>query len=138
MQAIKIRISLLGAFILLVHTRATIELCAYDNPVEIVGVTCTKESFRVTAKQLKKLILKQIPIQPPGMLQDSELHGTATVELCIDKEGKISNVRAINGNRLAMQSVIESIREWTFTPYIRGGSGVPIIGSLKVKYDFRR
>jgi outer membrane biosynthesis protein TonB len=71
------------------------------------------------------------------MLHNSELHGTVTVEVCIDQRGEVAAVRAVKGHPLAVSSTIESVRNWSFAPYKRNGEARPAIGRMKVKYDFR-
>jgi hypothetical protein len=137
MQATKIRFALFGTLILFANAMFMFKACAYEDPMEKAGIACDKNSFRISTKQMQKLISIKTLVQPPGMLHNSELHGIVTVELCIDTEGKIFNIKAINGNTMAISAVIESVRTWTFTSFIRKGSRVPVIGLLDVKYDFR-
>lgn len=99
--------------------------------------TCEERALRLTARELSKLVAKRTPILPPGMLHNSELHGTVTVDVCIDQAGAVSAIRAVEGHPLAISPVIESVRGWSFVPYKHDGEARSVFGRLRVKYDFR-
>jgi hypothetical protein len=112
-------------------------LCAYGGQRELSNITCSDEAIRLSTKQLLKLVNKQAPIKPPGMLHDSKLHGFVTVEICLDRNGQVAAIKRLDGHTLAVNSVIDSVRTWSFSPYKLKNQAMPIIGVLKVKYDFR-
>jgi TonB family protein len=96
-----------------------------------------KGAVRLRSQQLMELVLKQTPLTPPGGLANSMLHGVVTVEVCIDRKGRVIDVRVVEGHPLTFSSAIESVRHWRFVPYKRNGKPTCAVGLLTLKYDFR-
>ncbi len=110
---------------------------AQDDHGRTAMSICAIGAVRLSSQRFLGLVIKQMPVMPPAMLHNSELHGIVIVEVCIDKTGTVSSVRAVKGHPLAISSTIESVRNWNFAPYKRNGQAKPALGLLHVKYDFR-
>jgi len=100
-------------------------------------LACANGAVRLRSRRFLKLVVRQTAVTAPGMLGKSELHGTVTVEVCIDQTGAVAAVRAVRGHPIAVSSVIQSVRGWSFAPYKCHGRAKSAVGVLKVKYDFR-
>ena len=112
---------------------------ATDMNDQSVGTlfNCSGRAVKLDPSEALKLITKRTGIEPPSMLHNAQLHGTVTVEVCLNEGGRVCAIRAINGNPMAVAAVIRSVRGWGFEPYKREAKPMPIIGPLTVKYDFR-
>ncbi len=93
---------------------------------------------RLQAQRILKLVTKQTPLAPPGMLGRNNMHGLVTVEICVDQNGALLEVRAVSGHPFAITSAMESVPHWSFKPYKSGGKVKCAIGTLTLKYDFSR
>ena len=95
------------------------------------------KAAQLHSHQLLKLVTKRTPLVPPNMLHNSELHGKVTVEVCIDQEGGVTEVRGVKGPPFAISSAVESVRNWSFVPYQSDGEVKDAVGLMTLKYDFR-
>jgi TonB-like protein len=95
------------------------------------------KAAQLHSHQLLKLVAKRTPLVPPSMLHNSELHGKVTVEVCIDQEGVVTEVRGVKGPPFAISSAVESVRNWSFVPYQSNGEAKDAVGLMTLKYDFR-
>ena len=100
-------------------------------------ISLCPQAFYLLPNKLHEFVKKKTPVNPPSMLHNSNLYGVVTVEVCVDKKGKVLVVNAIKGNAIAIQSVIESVRNWRFTPYRDNGKTIPVFGLIDINYDFR-
>ena len=107
-----------------------------SNPITDPSV-CVQQAVRLQASQLSKLIVKRLQPAPEGLLDKSTLRGSVTVEVCVDEQGKVVSVKALSGSPAAFQSVIESVRQWGFRVYKRGGLPQAVSGRIKVNFNFQ-
>ena len=96
-----------------------------------------KDAIRLSTRQLRKLVKKKAPVNPPANLHDSLLHGTVKAEICLSRDGKVRAIHIIEGHPLAINSVIESVRRWEFQLDIKDSQKRSSTGILEIEYDFR-
>ena len=100
-------------------------------------ISLCPQAFCLLPNKLHEFVKKKTSVNPPNMLHDSNSYGVVTVEVCVDRRGKVIAVKAIKGNAIAIQSVIESVRNWRFIPYRDKGKAIPVFGLIDINYDFR-
>lgn len=88
-----------------------------------------------SSELLDRVIEKQ-RIERPGQLGKNSLEGVVSVEVLINKHGKVSCARGSEGHPIAIGAAIHSLRKWTFRPYIVSGKPKAVVGVLTVPYDF--
>jgi hypothetical protein len=137
MQNNRAWIVLLASALLFIYTFGLIPVSKCKGSTKETEASCSKKASPVSSKQMQKLVKMRFPVLPPGNLHNSKLHGTATVEVCIDSNGILESIKVISGHPMAYGSVIESVRSWIFVPYHQRGQDMPAIGLIKVNYDFR-
>jgi len=115
----------------------TVTLRAQNRESATDPTECSRHAVRLHSSQLNELIVKRTEPVPDGLLDKSILHGTVTVEVCVDEHGQAVSIKAISGPPAAFQSVIASVRQWEFRVYERGGSPHAVSGRLKVNFDFQ-
>jgi TonB family protein len=55
----------------------------------------------------------------PEIARRMKIYGTVNVEATVDANGKVSDAKAIGGNRLLAPAAEDAVRKWSFVP----GSG---------------
>ena len=90
----------------------------------------TQELVRLTQRRLMKRVTHCAPAQLPagGALR---IESTVTVEVKINCDGRVTSARAINGHPMLYQSVIASVRRWTFKPLMVSGQCRGFSGRLR-------
>jgi hypothetical protein len=81
-------------------------------------------------------IVTQKPIEPPGLREPHmNSHGTAVACLCFSRTGKVTDIRIISGPAIMQQSVLESMKDWTFRPVKQGGRRYGGCGTIRIRVD---
>ena len=81
-------------------------------------------------------VIEKQPIERPGQLGKNSLRGVVSVEVLINKHGKVICVRGVEGHPVGIGAAIHSVRKWTFRPYTFRGKAKAVAGVLTVSYDF--
>jgi hypothetical protein len=62
-------------------------------------------------------------------------HGTVVACLCFSWKGKATDIRILSGPAMMQQSVVESVKGWTFLPVKQGGQDHGGCGILRIHVD---
>ena len=90
----------------------------------------------LTEKELAAHIATQKPIKPPGLNEPHmNSHGTIVICLCFSPKGKVSDMRILSGPAMLQQSVLDSVKDWTFFTVVQGGRRYGGCGTLRIHVD---
>jgi periplasmic protein TonB len=81
------------------------------------------------------LLVKEVrPIYPIAARQ-MRVEGPVQLEATIDKEGSISDVKVLSGNRMLTTAAVEAVRHWKYKPYYLNGTPIEI--QTEITVDFK-
>ena len=104
------------------------------NPTEDPLPQC--HAVCLSGSQLAAHIATRKPIAPPGMNEPHmNSHGTMAACLCFSQTGKVTDVSVISGPAMMQQSVVESVKDWTFRPIMGVGRRSGGCGILRIRID---
>jgi TonB family protein len=86
--------------------------------------------------QPAKLISKVEP-EYPRLAQLAHVSGVVTLEAVIDEEGKVANLKIINGDDLFNKAALDAVKRWKYSPTILNGEPIPIIAVIKVVFNIK-
>lgn len=89
-----------------------------------------------SSSELMERVIDKQPVERPGVLGKNNLRGVVTIQVVIDKNGKVICTRGVEGHPLGIASAIRSLRKWTFRPYVSNGKRKSMVGILSIPYDF--
>ena len=89
-----------------------------------------------SSSELMERVIDKQPVERPGVLGKNNLRGVVTIQVVIDKNGKVICAHGQEGNPIGLASAIRSLRKWTFKPYVSNGKRKSIIGVLSIPYNF--
>jgi len=90
-----------------------------------------RERIRVGTIQESKLIFKPEPVYPE-LARRARVSGTVVLDVQIDEEGNVSDVRVLSGHPLLTGAAVEAVRRWKYTPTVLNGEPVPIVATVTV------
>ena len=90
----------------------------------------------LASSELMDRVIQKRPIERPGPLGKNSLRGVVSIEVLINKQGKVICARGVDGHPLAIVAAIRSLRQWTFRPYAIGHKPTSVAGVLSVPFDF--
>jgi hypothetical protein len=90
----------------------------------------------LSEKELVAHIATRKPIGPPGLNEPHmNSHGTAVACLCFSRKGKVTDIFNLSGPGLMLQSVLDSVKDWTFLPVKQGGRLYGGCGTIRIQVD---
>lgn len=70
----------------------------------------------------------------PQQARDAGIQGMIILELTIDEQGAVADVRVLRSIPLLDQAAIDAVRQWTYTPTLLNGVAVPVIMTVTVNF----
>jgi TonB family protein len=84
---------------------------------------------------LRQPLRKVPPIYPP-LAQQAQIQGEVRLDVEIDKQGRVSEVKVISGHPLLIQAAIESVKQWEWSPTLLNGQPVEVVTEVSVLFKF--
>ncbi len=80
------------------------------------------------------LLIKRVdPKYPPSALA-MHLQGAVLLDATINREGMISNVTVVKGDKLLARAAVDAVRQWRYKPYYLDGSPVEIQTQITINF----
>jgi TonB family protein len=93
-----------------------------------------QEPLRVGANvQASKLISKVDPVYPE-LARRARVEQTVILEVLVDAQGNVANIRVIQGHPLLDQAAIEAVRQWRYSPTYLNGQAVQVLATVSVPF----
>ncbi|HEV2418772.1 MAG TPA: energy transducer TonB [Terriglobia bacterium] len=80
-----------------------------------------------------KAIYRPAPAYPP-LAKMARLQGVVRLEAVIGKNGRIQNLRVIDGNPLLIEAALDAVKQWRYEPTLL--DGVPVEVATEIDVDF--
>ena len=80
-------------------------------------------------------VVRQQPPVYPAAARQMRASGVVTVNILIDENGDVVEVRDVSGHRLLQRSASDAIMGWKFRPVIRDGSPVKATGFVNFNFS---
>lgn len=92
------------------------------------------EMHVATDDALKAAVKKLAPDYPP-MAKQMKVTGKVEVDVTIDADGNVEDVKVRSGNALLTGAVVSALKKWKFTPFTQNGAPTKAVASLD--FDFK-
>jgi TonB family protein len=77
----------------------------------------------VTAHADERAVKARVAPVYPELAKRMKISGTVNVQVTVDAEGKVTDAKATNGNRLLAGAAEDAVRKWKFAP----GDGTSVV-----------
>ena len=77
----------------------------------------------VTARAEERAIKSRVQPIYPELAKRMKIAGSVSIQATVDADGKVTDAKATNGNRLLAGAAEDAVRKWKFVP----GDGVSIV-----------
>ena len=77
----------------------------------------------ITAHADDRAIKSRVAPVYPELAKRMKIAGSVSVQVTVDAEGKVTDAKATNGNRLLAGAAEDAVRKWKFAP----GDGVSVV-----------
>ena len=102
-----------------------------DAPPRTASPGIARISGGVMAGQI---LTKVAPVYPPDA-KDAKVSGAVVLHAIIGKDGTVQNLTVISGPEMLRASALDSVRQWTYKPYILNGNPVDVDTVITVNYS---
>lgn len=71
-----------------------------------------------------------------AVARQMKVAGRVELEVTIDTDGTVENVKAVTGNPLLTGSAVTAVKRWKFTPFTSNGQATKAVANLT--FDFKQ
>ncbi len=90
--------------------------------------------IRVSGGVLAAKILKRVTPTYPLLAKQTRVSGTVHLQATLSKDGRIENLRVIDGHPLLRQAALEAVSQWLYSPTILNGQPVEVEAPIEVNF----
>ncbi|MGC2401005.1 MAG: energy transducer TonB, partial [Acidobacteriaceae bacterium] len=88
----------------------------------------------VPAEVMEKLVTHRVDPDYPAGARPAHLQGVIVLDVVVGRDGKVAQVRALNGPEILAQAAIEAMRWWRFEPYRVNGDPEAVETTVAVEF----
>lgn len=90
------------------------------------------QPVRVESKEAAQNLLKQVDPTLPQIARAADVVGGAAVlDATVSPEGKVTSLKAISGNPMLIQCVVDAVRQWEYKPFMQKGQPISVITQIE-------
>ncbi len=93
------------------------------------------EPLRVGGNVQESKLIKRVEPVYPEIAKQTGVSGIVMLEVLVNEEGMVENVRVIRGYPLLDQAAIDAVRQWRYAPTTLNGVAVPVIAIQTVVFN---
>lgn len=64
----------------------------------------------------------------------NHITGDVVLQATIDRQGNITNLRAVKGDPILVKSAVKAVSQWKYHPYVLNGEVVEVETTVLIKY----
>jgi TonB family protein len=80
-----------------------------------------------------KLTHQEAPEYPP-LAKTAHIQGTVRMEVVIDKDGTIADIKVLSGHPLLIESALEAVSRWRYQPTYLNGKPVEVMTEVEINF----
>jgi TonB family protein len=98
------------------------------------GETTIQPQAQVPAEVMEKLVTHRVDPDYPEGARPAHLQGVIVLDVIVGRDGKVAQVRALNGPEILAHAAIEAMRWWRFEPYQVNGNPAMVETTVAVEF----
>lgn len=83
--------------------------------------------------QQAKLVSQPHPVYPPDA-KAAHVQGTVSLQATIGNDGKVIGLQVISGPQELIQSALDAVKQWVYSPTLLNGNPVEVVTQIDVNY----
>jgi TonB family protein len=111
-------------------------LTAPGNGIEQTSetVASSTQPVALSPEELSQRLLHQVSPSYPPQAKDLRIQGEVFLEVTVNANGDVDNIRVVNGHALLVLSALDAVKQWKYSPYLKDGVAVPVISAVSVNF----
>ncbi len=86
--------------------------------------------------QEAKLIRRVLP-NYPMILTRARISGEVNLEVAIDEEGNVTEVKVLHGHMLLVEEAVQAVKQWKYSPTLLNGEPVSVVSTVTVIFQLK-
>jgi TonB family protein len=92
------------------------------------------EAVRVGGAIRAPTQIRKVNPEYPAIAQSARVQGVVILEVLIDQQGRVSDIRVLRSIPLLDQAAIDAVRQWEYMPTLLNGVPVPVVMTTTVQF----
>lgn len=97
--------------------------------------TAAPERINVGGDVQAALILEQVQPVYPLLARKARIQGSVKLQAVIGTNGRIKDLRVINGHPFLVNAALDAVRRWIYRPTVLNGSAVEVNTDIVVRFE---
>jgi TonB family protein len=89
---------------------------------------------RVAANAARGMLISQALPVYPAAAKAARIQGVVNLEAWIDEQGRVTEVRVVDGPEPLRQAAVDAVRQWVYRPYLLNGAPVSIVMEIPMNF----
>jgi TonB family protein len=89
---------------------------------------------RVTGTVTPPTKVKNVQPVYPAIARQARVGGTVQLEVEVGEDGKVTDARVVKSVPLLDQAALDAVKQWEYTPMMKGGVAVPVVMMVTVNF----
>ena len=77
--------------------------------------------IRLSSAVVKDLLIRKVAPEYPGIAAANSIHGDVVMEIVIDRNGQVADVRVVSGPMQLIPAATSSVKQWSYRPLTING-----------------
>lgn len=92
------------------------------------------EAVPVSAAEAESHLISRVEPEYPGSARQAGIQGSVLLDIRVDLEGKVENVRVVSGPPELAPSAIDAVKQWRFRPHVVDGRPTGMRTTLRLTF----
>jgi TonB family protein len=103
--------------------------------VVLASGAIAQEPRQVSNEEATQHLTKRVEPQYPKMAEIAHIQGAVLMEITITESGGVTGLKAISGHPILIQSAMDAVTQWQFSPFLEEGRPVAVRAPIKVDFS---
>lgn len=92
------------------------------------------QRVRVSSGVAQGLLVSKVNPIYPQEAKDQRIQGVVTLQVIVDKEGNVADIKVISAHPLLAPPAIEAVKQWKYRPYLLNGNPIEVDTQVQVNF----
>jgi protein TonB len=107
------------------HSGAPMISSVVPSPIAVTNPDSLPKPKIVTGVLKRGVLIHKVEPVYPDIASQQHISGTVILQATVGADGAVREVRAVSGSKLLVQSAVEAVRQWRYTPTLLDGKPIP-------------
>ena len=104
------------------------------GPAQRSAQTSRSVPDTISPEIAKDYLIQRVEPQYPEVARSQHIQGPVTLDVVVDEEGKVQNVKVVSGNSALAPAAVDAVQRWRFKPYLVNGRASQFTTQVTVNF----